>query len=104
MNPDITGVMTHIGISIVSKIPTLMSEETILKMMLSVYKNFLLKPPLATQNINIAVDRRTVDSMIIIISTILIHLLIMSKGKRKMNDKNGSGSLLLKIANSLLVQ
>ena len=70
-----------------------MNEEIRVKITLSVYKNFLLNPPFATQNMNIVVDRRAVESMIIIISTILSHLLIMSKGKRKMNDKNGSGSL-----------
>ena len=104
MKPHIIGVISHKGISIVSYTPTFISEETRVKITLSVYKNFLLNPPLTTQNMNMVVDRRAVESMIIIISTILSHLLIMSKGKRKMNDKNGRGSLALKIANSLFVR
>ena len=71
-------------------------------MRLSVYKNLLLKPPFATQNINIAVDKRVVESMIIIISTVVIYLLIMSKGKRKISDSMGRISLLLKMANFFL--
>ena len=67
--------------------------------MLSVYKNLLLKPPFATQKINIDVDKSAVESTIIINSTGLNHLFNMSKGKRQIRDRKGRGSLLLKIAN-----
>ena len=59
--------------------------------MLSVYKNLLLKPPFATQKINIDVDKSAVESTIIINSTGLNHLFNMSKGKRKISDRKGRG-------------
>jgi hypothetical protein len=93
--------MTQRGMLMASYSPTLIRDEIRVKIRLSVYKNFLLNPPFATQNMNMAVDKRAVDNTIIIISTVRFHLLIMSKGKRKMSEINGRGSLLLKIARCL---
>ena len=81
---------------------TLIKADTKPNMMLSVYKNLLLNPPFATQKINITVDKRAVESIIIIISTRVNYLLIISKGKRKISERKGRGSLLLKIANFFL--
>ena len=72
--------------------------ETIASLILSVYKYFLLKPPLATQKINMAEERRTVDKIIIIVSIIKSYRLINRKGTMKNSAKKGRISLNLNTA------
>ena len=70
--PEIKGVMSHNGIFIRLIMKTFNREAIMDRTVLSVYRYFLLKPPLATQNMNRADDKRKVDNIMMIYSMIIL--------------------------------